>query len=183
MRGGDDLVELRTFGFLPEAELAASALEASGIDCMLREQFVSGAQPELTNALGGVALLVPRSEMAAAREVLDAPQPAALEVSDDGGAVCAGCGGELPNAASACPSCNELPDRSTPTRKRTRWALVKFKLWIVVATLALMAAPVIWRRFAELPENLVAGVLYSLLGLAAAIVIIRGLTSISDHRL
>jgi hypothetical protein len=112
--GGDELVELRTFGFLQEAELAASALEASGIDCMLREQFISGAQPELTNALGGVALLVPRNELASAREVLDAPQPAALEALDEGGAICAGCGDELPNAVSACPTCNALPDRPTP---------------------------------------------------------------------
>jgi hypothetical protein len=53
----------------------------------------------------------------------------------------------------------------------------------VVATLVLMAAPAIWRRFAELPENLVAGVLYSLLGLGAVVVIIRGLAAISDRRL
>jgi hypothetical protein len=102
LNDGDALVELRTFGFLPEAQLAASALEASGIDSVLREQFTSGAQPELTNALGGVALLVPRSALAAAREVLDAPQPASLEAEDDeDGALCAGCGAELRSALAA----------------------------------------------------------------------------------
>src|SRR5205814_2125705 len=64
----DTLMELRTFGFLPEAQLAASALEAAGIDCLLREPFISGAQPELTNALGGVTLLVPRCDVQSARE-------------------------------------------------------------------------------------------------------------------
>lgn len=183
MSENDALVELRTFGFLQEAELAASALEASGIDCTLREQFVSGAHPELTGALGGVALLVPRGELEAAREVLDTPQEMALDSSDDAGAVCAGCGRELRGATATCPSCNALPDRPATTTKRTRWALVKFKIWIIVATLILMAAPAIWRRVAELPENLVAGALYGLLALAAAVVIVRGLSSWSDRRL
>ena len=45
------------------------------------------------------------------------------------------------------------------------------------------ALPAVWRWFAILPENLVARVLYGILAVGAGVVLVRGLTRMSDRRL
>jgi hypothetical protein len=64
-----DLVVVQTFADRIEAELAHSALEAAGIESMLRTDDVGGLRPHmaLTN---GVALLVRAEDAEAAAAVL-----------------------------------------------------------------------------------------------------------------
>lgn len=112
---GDRLVELRAFAVLEEAELAASLLEASGIESNVRERYAAGTR-ELTLALGGATVMVHERDLAAAREVLDAdPRSIVFEPGDDEEATCAGCGEPLRNAMEPCPACNGQPDRRSPS--------------------------------------------------------------------
>jgi hypothetical protein len=70
-----DLVVLRTYVNNFEAELARGALEAAGIDSMIRADDCGGTRPHLW--MGGVALLVRAEDAEQADEVLGFPaQPA-----------------------------------------------------------------------------------------------------------
>jgi hypothetical protein len=66
----DEIVVVRTFNDRIEADLAASALNAAGIESMIRDDDAGGMQPamSLTN---GVQLLVHAEDAAAAGEILD----------------------------------------------------------------------------------------------------------------
>jgi hypothetical protein len=76
----DDLFVLRTFINNIDAELAKGALEAAGIDSMIRADDCGGTRPHLW--MGGVALLVRREDAPRAEEILSTePQPA--EQGDD----------------------------------------------------------------------------------------------------
>lgn len=65
-----ELVVVRTFNDRIEAELAQSALEAAGIESMVRGDDAGGTQPGLW-ASEGVAVLVRDEDAIAAREILD----------------------------------------------------------------------------------------------------------------
>ena len=65
-----ELVVVRTFNDRIEAELAQSALEAAGIESMVRGDDAGGTQPGLW-ASEGVAVLVREEDAVAAREILD----------------------------------------------------------------------------------------------------------------
>ena len=65
-----ELVVVRTFNDRIEAELAQSALEAAGIESMVRGDDAGGTQPGLW-ASEGVAVLVREEDAIAAREILD----------------------------------------------------------------------------------------------------------------
>ena len=184
----DVLVEFRTFTFVHEAELAASALESAGIDCSVRERYLAGSEPGLVEALGGVALLVRASDVESARAILDSQQPAAPDAADlaaEPGATCAGCGGTLRNAMEACRTCDAQPDRDI--RVRPRWALVKLKLGLLIFTLLLIAAPLISDRLMQslgaIPEKTLTYVLYGDVAIVLAALLIKGLASQSDRRL
>ena len=64
------LVVVRTFGDRIEAELAQSALEAAGIESMVRGDDAGGVQPGLWTG-EGVALLVREDDTTTAREILN----------------------------------------------------------------------------------------------------------------
>jgi len=64
------LVVVRTFNDRIEAELAQSALEAAGIESMVRGDDAGGVQPGLWTA-EGVDVLVRGEDAANAREILD----------------------------------------------------------------------------------------------------------------
>jgi hypothetical protein len=64
-----DLVVVRTFIDRIEAELAHSALEAAGIDSMLRSDDAGGLRPHMT-LTNGVVLLVRAEDAQAAADVL-----------------------------------------------------------------------------------------------------------------
>jgi hypothetical protein len=71
----DDLILLRTFINNIDAELAKGALEAAGIDSMIRADDCGGTRPHLW--MGGVGLLVRREDAERAEEVLTIePKPA-----------------------------------------------------------------------------------------------------------
>ncbi|MBP8273908.1 MAG: DUF2007 domain-containing protein [Acidobacteria bacterium] len=63
---------VRTFNSEIEAEMAMSALEAAGIESVMRRDDCGGVQPAM-GLTGGVQVVVADEEMEAATEVLDAP--------------------------------------------------------------------------------------------------------------
>ena len=66
----DEIVVVRTFNDRIEADLAASALNAAGIESMIRDDDAGGMQPALA-LTNGVQLLVHADDAAAAGEILD----------------------------------------------------------------------------------------------------------------
>jgi hypothetical protein len=75
---GDDmsdrgLVVVHTFGSRSEADLATSALEASGIDAMIRADSGGRQEPAIAWAGTGFQVLVRVEDADAAREVLEIP--------------------------------------------------------------------------------------------------------------
>jgi hypothetical protein len=64
-----DLAIIRTFGNLFEAEVAQTALEAAGIESLLRADDAGGVQPGLWTGRG-VELLVHTEDLKRADEVL-----------------------------------------------------------------------------------------------------------------
>jgi hypothetical protein len=70
----DDLQTIATYINNIEAELAHSALEAAGIDAMIRADDCGGTRPHMW--MGGVQLIVREEDVERAREVLDnEPRP------------------------------------------------------------------------------------------------------------
>ena len=67
-----DLVVVHSFGSRAEADLAKSALEAAGIDALVRSDDAGGLRPHMT-FVNGADLLVRPEDAEAAREVLDLP--------------------------------------------------------------------------------------------------------------
>ncbi len=74
------LVVVGTYLSGPEADLARSALEAAGIDSVIRRDDCGGTRPSLW--MGGIALLVSREDAEEAAAILtcspptpDAPEP------------------------------------------------------------------------------------------------------------
>jgi putative signal transducing protein len=67
-----DLIVVHTFGSRSEADLAKSALEAAGIDALVRSDDAGGLRPHMT-FVNGADLLVRAEDAPAAREVLDLP--------------------------------------------------------------------------------------------------------------
>jgi hypothetical protein len=200
----DALVEFRSFAFVHEAELAATALETAGIDCAVRERYMAGAQPELADALGGVALLVRAADVETARQILDTQKPLVLKAADrsdddrddesdedeeDEGyeATCAGCGAPLRSATDACKECDAQPDRDLSSRPRSRWAIVKLKVGIIVVLLCLIGAPILLEKIQRLlggvPEKTMSWVLYGGVAIVLAVILIKGLSSLSDRRI
>jgi hypothetical protein len=64
----EDLVVIRTFLNAIDAELARGALEAAGIDSMIRADDCGGLRPHLW--MGGVEVLVRAEDATSAAEVL-----------------------------------------------------------------------------------------------------------------
>ena len=98
MAGKDRLIVVRVFSHPHEAQLACSALRASGIEAIIADAHIVSANWLYSNLVGGVKILVPSDEAHAAREILDsaavvqtADQP---EVDDAERNVCPRCGGQ-----------------------------------------------------------------------------------------
>ena len=186
METNDELVVLRTFDAVHEAELAASALDTRGIDSEVRNGFFAGANPLLVAATGGVTLLVRASDVDAARQILDS-EPSSLEGVDADGATCAGCGGPLANQLAACADCNDEPSHAVMTRKNTKFAIVKLKLGPIAFFFALALAPNVlvplWERFTDLPESYVVTGVWSVVALIAGGLLVRTFATVSETRL
>jgi hypothetical protein len=69
----DDLIVVHAFGSQPEADLARSALDAAGIDAMVRADSGGGMRPALAWSGVGFEVLVRAEDAQAAREILDLP--------------------------------------------------------------------------------------------------------------
>ena len=61
---------IATFALPTEAEMARELLEQNGIAAILRDAGFLGVQPWLSNAVGGVKLVVPAEDARRARELL-----------------------------------------------------------------------------------------------------------------
>ncbi len=70
------LVVVHSCGNEAEAELAKGALESAGIEVMIQADDVGGMRPHVAWASNGYKLLVREEDAAAAREVLENPEPA-----------------------------------------------------------------------------------------------------------
>ena len=92
-----DLVPIRRFQNLPEAQLAKGSLESSGIECFLTDDNMVRVNWLASNLLGGVKLLVNREDAEVAAAVLEEPTPEILDVEGVGAY-------EQPR----CPECQSL---------------------------------------------------------------------------
>ena len=116
----DALVQLRGFNTVHEAQLAASLLEASDIDCEVRNAYVGGSHPELFAGPVVVTLFVRAEDAESARTLLDTNASVSAAPDDQStGATCAGCGQERPMATLLeyghgmgivlrCPGCDRM---------------------------------------------------------------------------
>jgi hypothetical protein len=82
--GADDLVTIRKFRDLPEALLAKGSLDSAGIECMLGDANTVRLSWVVSNAVGGIKLMVNAKDVGAAEEVLSQPIPHHLDVSGVG---------------------------------------------------------------------------------------------------
>ena len=69
----DDLVVARTFNSRPEADLARGALEAAGIDSMVRADSGGDMRPAIAWSGDGFQVVVRTEDVDTAREILDLP--------------------------------------------------------------------------------------------------------------
>jgi Putative prokaryotic signal transducing protein len=69
----DGLIVARAFNTRPEADLARSALDAAGIDAMVRADSGGDMRPALAWAGDGFQVVVREEDVEAAREILDLP--------------------------------------------------------------------------------------------------------------
>ena len=70
MPAPDPLV-VATFALPTQAEMARELLERNGIDARLRDQGFIGVHPWLSNAVGGVKLVVPAADAELTKELLE----------------------------------------------------------------------------------------------------------------
>ncbi len=66
-----ELVTVRVFTNVPEAQVACTALVAAGLEASLRDEHVISMQWLYSNAVGGVKLQVPAEQAEEARALLD----------------------------------------------------------------------------------------------------------------
>jgi len=66
-----DPLVVATFALPTLAEMARELLESNGIDARLRDQGFVGVHPWLSNAVGGVKLVVAADDAELAKEILE----------------------------------------------------------------------------------------------------------------
>ena len=124
MAGKDSLIVVRAFSHPHEAQLACSALRASGIDAIIADAHIVAANWLYSNLVGGVKVLVPPEDADAAREILDSTavvQTADRPEGDD-------------ETTVVCPRCGSHDVTSVTRGKRLAvlsWLLVNFPLFPV----------------------------------------------------
>lgn len=70
---GTELIVVATFNSQPEAALAKTALEAAGIDALIKSDTAGGMRPDFASKGAGIQLLVRQEDAAAASDVLEQP--------------------------------------------------------------------------------------------------------------
>jgi rubredoxin len=91
----NDWVAVASFSQPVEAHLARTKLESEGIPCVVGDENLIRVDWLLSNAVGGVKLMVPRSEVERARDALR-PRPRLVVVAErgepsDGDLICPRC--------------------------------------------------------------------------------------------
>jgi hypothetical protein len=81
---GENLCVVRRFASFPEALIAKTCLDSSGIECALADENVLAANPFLSHVLGGVRLFVREADLEEATRLLDEPIPEELEIQGIG---------------------------------------------------------------------------------------------------
>ncbi len=174
----DDLVELRKFSHLHEAEIAVSTLAAAHIDAILRDSSFGGLRPESSITSGGMTVLVRRGQLDAANEVLDAPT---LHDASVGAVTCANCGRAL--QGTVCPDCDAEERETYLTPARTRASIGKLKLVILAVSLAAFFLPTIIDRLSRVDEKSVLIALAIAVGAVLVIVVLKMFITGYDERL
>ena len=87
-------IAVASFSQPVEAHLARTKLESEGIPCMVGDENLVRVDWLLSNAVGGVKLMVPATELERAREALR-PRPRLVVVSND-----------PPEGEMICPRCH-----------------------------------------------------------------------------
>lgn len=90
-----DWVKVASFSQPFEAHLARTQLESEGISCVVSDEYLVRVDWLLSNAIGGVKLMVPASEASHARDVLR-PRPHLVVVAE---------AGTPANGEMICPRC------------------------------------------------------------------------------
>lgn len=67
-----EFVILETFNSYIDANLTLGRLESEGIDCWLKDEYTATIDPILTNAIGGIKLMVAKEDFEKATEILNA---------------------------------------------------------------------------------------------------------------
>jgi hypothetical protein len=93
----EPLVMVKRFRDLPEAQVAESILDASGIDCFLADETTIRMDWLWSNLLGGFKLMVRPEDQLAALELLNQPIPESFTV-----------GAQVPYRQPRCPKCRSL---------------------------------------------------------------------------
>ena len=94
----DRLIVVQSYRDLPQALIAKGALDSAGIRNFLADETMVRMDWFLSNALGGVKLMVAREDLEAAKEALSREWESPIELAD---------GEEVPQPR--CPKCNS-PD-------------------------------------------------------------------------
>jgi len=94
-------VAVATFSHPVEAHLARTRLESEGIDCVVTDEYLVRVNWLLSNAIGGVKLMVPKWDEDRARDILR-PAPHLVVVADPDDA------DELSRKDLICPNCRSF---------------------------------------------------------------------------
>ncbi|MEJ7821086.1 MAG: hypothetical protein WKF85_02125 [Chitinophagaceae bacterium] len=82
-----DLVTLQTFDNYFNANIQLTRLRAAGIECYLKDEYTVTIDPLLSNAIGGIKLLVRKNEEHAIRKIVRE-----MNASADNQLLCPQCG-------------------------------------------------------------------------------------------
>jgi predicted RNA-binding Zn-ribbon protein involved in translation (DUF1610 family) len=108
----EDFILINAYTNYVDAHIARGVLEEEGINCWLKDENTLTIDPILTNAVGGIKLMVARSQAQRAADILNQLRKEA-------------------RAAVTCPKCgsHNIEEVSTP-RKTSNWltALLTFGL-------------------------------------------------------
>ena len=128
MSDTSELAVVRAFSLPLEAHLACSALHAAGLEARVADQDMVTADWLLSNAIGGVKVLVRAEDLATAREVLEN----IASVSDDDAVD--GMSDVEDAAQDVCPQCGGRTWVSVTHGKRLAvlsWMVISFPLFPV----------------------------------------------------
>ena len=83
----DELVILQTFDNFFNANIQLTRLRAAGVECYLKDEYVVTIDPFLSNAIGGIKLMVRKGEEHSVRKLLRE-----MNAESDSKLVCPTCG-------------------------------------------------------------------------------------------